>query len=75
MYFYVRISTVLKWKTLLPHKNFPNTALGWCSILLNFIYSHFKILKWREIMVAIFKSLLTKVKPTPQVYLTLSHKT
>ena len=40
--FYVRISAILKWKTKLPHANFPKTTLGRCSILLNFIYSHFK---------------------------------
>ena len=30
--FYLRKSAVLKWKTLLPHINFPKTALVRCSV-------------------------------------------
>ena len=30
--FYLRKSVVLKWKTLLPHFNFPKTALARCSV-------------------------------------------
>ena len=30
--FYLRISAVLKLKTLLPHINFPNTTLVRCSV-------------------------------------------
>ena len=30
--FYLRISAVLKWKTLLQHINFPNTTLVRCSV-------------------------------------------
>ena len=41
--FYLRLSAVLKWKTLLPHKNFPKTTLGRRSIYLYFIYNNFKL--------------------------------
>ena len=30
--FYLRIRAVLKWKTLLPHINFPKTTLVRCSV-------------------------------------------
>ena len=30
--FYLRIRTVLKWKTLLQHINFPKTTLVKCSV-------------------------------------------
>ena len=30
--FYLRIRAVLKWKTLLPHINFPKTTLLRCSV-------------------------------------------
>ena len=30
--FYLRIIAVLKWKTLLPHINFPKTTLVRCSL-------------------------------------------
>ena len=30
--FYLRIRAVLKWKTLLPHINFPNSTLVRCFV-------------------------------------------
>ena len=30
--FYLRIRVILKWKTLLPHINFPKTTLVRCSV-------------------------------------------
>ena len=63
--FYLRKSAVLKWKTLLPHINFPKTALVRCSVKLYFIYSYFKFRSGEKFMVAIFKSSLQNLSPLP----------
>ena len=62
--FYLRISAVLKWKTLLPllvPKHYFSEVF--CTIII--YLQQFQILKWRKFMAAIFKSSSQNLSPLP----------
>ena len=62
--FYLRISAILKWKTLLPHKYFPKTTLGRCCIYFIIYLQSFQILE-RNLWQPYLSLCLQKLSPLP----------